>query len=136
MWVCDLQIINIKYNLKGGIVMSYEVTQLSQEEIVGEEVVLKDINPITNTNAVNDNTNGMTLDQTIQRLWNSINNKLSRVVNSVNGRTGVVLLNSNDVGLGNVDNISFTDIKKWVIEQIEQAFENKRLRLFDSFEHH
>lgn len=114
--------------------MSYEVTQLSQEEIVGEEVVLKDINPITNTNAVNDNTNGMTLDQTIQRLWNSINNKLSRVVNSVNGRTGVVLLNSNDVGLGNVDNVSFTDIKKWVIEQIEQAFENKRLRLFDSFE--
>lgn len=114
--------------------MSYEVTQLSQEEIVGEEVVLKDINPITNTNAVNDNTNGMTLDQTIQRLWNSINNKLSRVVNSVNGRTGVVLLNSNDVGLGNVDNVSFADIKKWVIEQIEQAFENKRLRLFDSFE--
>lgn len=114
--------------------MSYEVTQLSQEEIVGEEVVLKDINPITNTNAVNDNTNGMNLDQTIQRLWNSINNKLSRVVNSVNGRTGVVLLNADDVGLGNVDNVSLADIKKWVIEQIEQTFENKRLRLFDSFE--
>lgn len=114
--------------------MSYEVTQLSQEEVVGEEVVLKDINPITNTNAVNDNTNGMKLDQTIQRLWNSINNKLSRVVNSVNGRTGVVVLNANDVGLGNVDNVSFTDIKKWVIDQIEQTFENKRLRLFDSFE--
>lgn len=115
--------------------MSYdEITQLSQEEIVGNDIVLKDINPITNTNAVNDNTNGMNLDQTIQRLWNSINNKLSRVVNSVNGRTGVVVINANDVGLGNVDNVSLADIKKWVINQIATTFETKRFRLFNSFE--
>ena len=100
--------------------------QLKQEEVVGSEVVLKDINPKTSSKSVDDSTTGVPLDKTIERLWNAINNKLSRIVNSVNGRTGVVVLNSEDVGLGNVDNVSFADIKEWVINKLKQEFGNKR----------
>ena len=105
--------------------------QLKQEEVVGSEVVLKDINPKTSSKSVDDSTTGVPLDKTIERIWNAINNKLSRVVNSVNGRTGVVVLNSEDVGLGNVDNVSFADIKEWVINKLKQEFGNKRIRLYD-----
>ena len=105
--------------------------QLKQEEVVGSEVVLKDINPKTSSKSVDDSSTGVPLDKTIERIWNAINNKLSRIVNSVNGRTGVVVLNSEDVGLGNVDNVSFADIKNWIINKLILEFGNKRIRLYD-----
>ena len=85
--------------------MSNGHTQLKEEQPVGNEVVLRDINPKTITSAVEDERTGTPMNQTLDRIWNSINNKLSRVVNSVNGRTGVVTLTAKDVGLGNVDNV-------------------------------
>lgn len=108
--------------------------QLKQEEVVGDSVVLNDINPKTNTKSIDDTNTGVSLDVTLDRLWNAINNKLSRVVNSVNGRTGVVVLNSDDVGLGNVDNVSLSDIKSWVINRMQQEFDNKRISLFDTLD--
>lgn len=111
-----------------------ERVQLKREEVVGNEVVLSDIAPITNTESVDDSAKGIKLAQTLDKIWNDINNKLSRVVNSVNGRTGVVVLDSSDVGLENVDNVSFDDIKKWVITRIKQEFDNHILHLFDTLE--
>jgi hypothetical protein len=67
-------------------------------------------------------------------MWNAINNKLSRIVNSVNGRTGVVVLTSSDVGLGDVNNVSFADIKQWVIDRLIDEFGNKRIKLLNSFD--
>lgn len=112
--------------------MAIDKVQLKQETVVGDDVVLEDINPKSSTISVTDSSTGYTLDQTIDRIWNAINGKLSRVVNSVNGRTGVVVLSSDDVGLGNVDNVSLGDIKKWVINKITEEFGNKRLKLFDT----
>lgn len=112
--------------------MSTERVQLKREDLVGDEIILSDINPKTSTLSVDDSSTGARLDQTIDRIWNAINNKLSRVVNSVNGRTGVVVLTPNDVGLDNVDNISFADIKQWVIDRLRAEFGNKRLKLFNS----
>lgn len=114
--------------------MSMDNVQLKQEDVFGEHAVLTDVNPVTNTKSIDDAANGEKLNQTLDRIWESINNKLSRIVNSVNGRTGVVVLTSDDVGLGNVDNVSFADIKSWVINQIENAFENKQLRLYDTYD--
>ena len=115
--------------------MSMDNMQLKQESVMNEnQTVLSDINPITNTESVDDSASGEKLNVTISRMWEAINNKLSRVVNSVNGRTGVVVLTSDDVGLGNVDNVSFYDIKQWVIDQIESSFGNKQLRLYTSFD--
>lgn len=115
--------------------MSMDNIQLKQESVMNEnQTVLSDINPITNTESVDDSASGEKLNMTIVRMWEAINNKLSRVVNSVNGRTGVVVLTSDDVGLGNVDNVSFYDIKQWVIDQIESSFGNKQLRLYTSFD--
>lgn len=111
-----------------------ERVQLKREEVVGNEVVLSDIAPITNTESVDDSAKGIKLSQTLDKIWNDINNKLSRVVNSVNGRTGVVVLDSSDVGLENVDNVSFDDIKKWVITRIKQEFDDHILQLFDTLE--
>lgn len=108
--------------------------QLKREEIVGDSTALTDIYPKTNTASVDDNATGKPMSETLDALWNAINNKLSRIVNSVNGRTGVVELDANDVGLGNVDNVSFGDIKDWVINMLGQEFENKRLKLFDKME--
>ena len=107
--------------------------QLKQEEIVGNEVVLSDINPKTSSNSVTDSATGVQLNETLEKMWNSINNKLTRIVNSVNGRTGVVVLRSEDVGLGNVDNVSFGDIKQWVIDLLTTEFGNKRFKLFEDF---
>ena len=112
--------------------MADERVQIKVEEVVGNDVVLKDINPKSSTKSIDDSATGATLEQTLDRMWNTINNKLSRVVNSVNGRTGVVVLNPSDVGLGNVDNVSYNDIKKWVINKLEGEFGNKRIKLFDS----
>ena len=106
--------------------------QLKQEEVVGNEVVLSDINPRTNTKSVDDSSTGTDLQQTIDRMWNTINNKLSRIVNSVNGRDGCVVITSEDVGLGNVDNVSFADIKQWVINRMDQEFGYKQLICFES----
>ena len=111
--------------------MPNESVQLKQEDLVGSEIVLSDIYPKTSTKSVDDSATGLSLDQTLELMWNSINNKLSRIVNSVNGRTGVVVLRSDDVGLGNVDNVSFSDIKQWVIDQLNQEFGHKRIKLFD-----
>lgn len=108
--------------------------QLKQEEVVGNEVVFNDINPKTNTKSIDDANSGLPLNELIDKMWNSINNKLSRIVNSVNGRTGVVVLNSSDVGLGNVDNVSLADIKDWVITRMTQEFGNKRIELFESLD--
>ena len=107
--------------------MNTNTTQLKQETLVGNDPVLEDIYPKTDASVVYEN--GIPMDQMIDRLWNAINNKLSRVVNSVNGRSGVVVLKKEDVGLSNVDNVSFADIKQWVIDQLAKA--NNHLRLVD-----
>ena len=113
--------------------MSMDNIQLKQEEFLGNDVVLSDINPKTNTNSIEDPATGEQLNLTLQQIWNAINNRLNRIVNSVNGRTGVVVLTSDDVGLGNVDNISFTDMKQWIIDLIEQNFRDKKLNLYSDF---
>lgn len=113
--------------------MSMDNVQLKQEEFLGDDVVLSDINPKTNTNSIEDPATGEQLNLTLQQIWNAINNRLNRIVNSVNGRTGVVVLTSDDVGLGNVDNISFTDMKQWIIDLIEQNFRDKKLNLYSDF---
>ena len=81
--------------------------QLKREEIVGDGVALSDINPITNTKSVDDESAGVPLSITIEKMWQAINNTLSRIVNSVNGRDGVVVITAADVGLGSVTNVSF-----------------------------
>lgn len=106
--------------------------QLKREEVVGEDVVLSDINPKTNTHSIDDDNAGVSLDETIDRMWNAINNKLARVVNSWNGRTGAVIATADDVGLGNVDNVSFADIKTWVINRLGQEFDNRHIQLFNT----
>lgn len=111
--------------------MSIDKVQLKQEERVGNQTVLTDINPVTSTTSVLDPDTGSTMQEVLDRIYNMINNKLVRVVNSVNNRTGVVVLNADDVGLGNVDNVSFQDIKEWVLEQLRNLFQNKHLRLYN-----
>ena len=112
--------------------MSIENVQLKQEDVLDGNVVLTDINPITDTESINDSVSGEKLNETILRIWNAINNKLTRIVNSVNGRTGVVVLSAEDVGLGNVDNISFAEIKEWIRELMESEFKNRALKLYNS----
>lgn len=114
--------------------MAESHVQLKREEVVGDEVVLTDISPSTNTESVVDLSTGLTLDENLLRLWNAINNKLYRVVNSVNGRTGVVVLSAKDVGLDNVDNVSFADIQEWVLEQIEKLFGSHSFKLYESMD--
>ena len=114
--------------------MAESHVQLKREEVVGDEVVLTDISPSTNTESVVDLSTGLTLDEDLLRLWNAINNKLYRVVNSVNGRTGVVVLSAKDVGLDNVDNVSFADIQEWVLEQIEKLFGSHSFKLYESMD--
>ena len=109
--------------------MAQDKVQLKREEVVGSDVVLQDINPKTKTNSITDSTKGVPLDQVLAMIKNMINNKLSRNVNSVNGRTGVVVLDASDVGLSNVDNVSFGDIKRWVIEYMGDIFGTKRIIL-------
>ena len=106
--------------------------QLKREEIVGDGVALSDINPITNTKSVDDESVGVPLSVTIEKMWQAINNTLSRVVNSVNGRDGVVVITADDIGLGNVTNVSFSTIKDWVIDELIAEFGIKRLMLFDT----
>lgn len=108
--------------------------QLKREEVVGNETVLSDIYPMTDTVSVEDSSRGITLNQTLDRIFNDINDKISRQVNSVNGRTGVVVIDAEDVGLGNVTNVSFTDIKQWVLDQLKKGFNDHRLRLFENLE--
>ena len=103
--------------------------QMKREEYVGADVVLEDVIPKTATDAVQDPTNGNNLAETLDAIWSAINNKLSRIVNSVNGRTGVVILTAADVGLENVDNVSTDDLKSWVINLVAEQFHNKHLIL-------
>ena len=103
--------------------------QMKREEYVGADVVLEDVIPKTATDAVQDPTNGNNLSETLDAIWSAINNKLSRIVNSVNGRTGVVILTAADVGLENVDNVSTDDLKSWVINLVAEQFHNKHLIL-------
>lgn len=103
--------------------------QMKREEYVGADVVLEDVIPKTATDAVQDPTNGNNLAETLNAIWAAINNKLSRIVNSVNGRTGVVILTAADVGLENVDNVSTDDLKSWVINLVAEQFHNKHLIL-------
>lgn len=111
--------------------MADSQVQLKREEVVGDEVILTDINPQTTSDSVIDLNNGLTLEDSLNRMWNAINNKLSRVVNSVNSRTGVVVLTAEDVGLENVDNISFANIQEWVINQIKEEFGERAFKLYD-----
>ena len=114
--------------------MSTDNIRLKQESMDQEgQQILEDINPITNTKSIDDSASGEKLYETLMRMWNAINNKLTRIVNSVNGRTGPVLLTSDDVGLGNVDNISYAEIKEWVLNTIREAFSNLCLRLYNDF---
>lgn len=114
--------------------MSLDKVQLSQEEYLGDQVTRTDINPVTNTQSVMDPDTGGDLKSVIDRLWSAINSALARVVNSVNGRDGIVVITANDVGLGNVDNVSFEDIKIWVLDQIGNAFSTKSIRLFATYQ--
>ena len=114
--------------------MSIDKVQLQQQEVVDNGVVMTDVNPITSSTSVIDTATGSTMKETLDRVWNAVNSKLSRVVNSVNNRTGAVVINANDVGLGNVDNVSFNDIKEWVIEYVKSLFDNMRLRLYDDMQ--
>ena len=106
--------------------------QMKREEYVGADVLLEDIIPKTATDAVQDPTNGNNLAETLNAIWAAINNKLSRNVNSVNGRTGVVIITAADVGLENVDNVSTDDLKSWVINLVAEQFHNKHLILADT----
>ena len=112
--------------------MSMDKVQLKQEELLDGQVVLSDINPVTNTKSIEDSANGLPMTETISRMWSAINNKLSRIVNSVNGRTGVVVLTSEDVGLGNVDNVSYEEIKQWVLDTFDELFGEGHFRLYAS----
>ena len=106
--------------------------QLKEEELVGDSVVLSDIYPKTDTESVTDVASGESMDVLINRLWEAINNKLTRVVNSVNNRTGAVVLDASDVGLSNVDNVSFGEIKQWMLDQLEAEFFGHGIKFFNN----
>ena len=114
--------------------MSVDKVQLQQQEVVNNEVVLTDINPITSTDSVFDTATGSTMQETLDRIWNAINSRLARYVNSVNNKTGVVVLDPSDVGLSKVDNVSFNEIKQWVIDYFKSMIKNHQLRLFTDFQ--
>ena len=114
--------------------MSIDKVQLQQQEVINNEVVLTDINPITSVGSVFDPSTGSSMQEVIDRLWNAINSELSRIVNSVNNRTGAVVLTPGDVGLGNVDNVSFNDIKNWVVEYFTSKMSKYRFKLYDTFQ--
>ena len=113
--------------------MAEKKVQLKEQEIVGQEVVLSDIYPKTDTTSIVDDATGIPLDVKLDYLAELINDKLTRVVNSVNNRTGVVVLDAEDVGLGNVDNISFAEMKEWIQKAITNAFGNKHVFLFENY---
>jgi hypothetical protein len=107
-------------------------SQIKREQVVGNEVVLQDIKPLTDTFSIDDSRTGEKLQLTLEAMWSSINNSLSRITNSVNGRTGVVVLTKEDVGLGNVDNVSNDELMKWVEKRLMEEFGHKRFKLFNS----
>ena len=107
--------------------------QLKRESLLNDEVVLEDVFPKTMTDAVTDINTGTKMSEVLDTIMTVINNKLSRNVNSVNGRSGVVLLDASDVGLGNVDNVSTADLKAWVINYVASQFHTKHLILKDYY---
>ena len=102
--------------------MSIDNMQLKHEEMLDDNVVLTDINPISNTKSVDDSATGEKLQKTIARIWEAINSKVSRQVNSINGRSGVVVLTPDDVGLGNVSNYSEAYYKKMILIDLDVLF--------------
>lgn len=108
--------------------------QLKRETLLNDEAVLEDIFPKTMTDAVVDANSGLSMSEMLDIILTAINNKLSRNVNSVNGRSGVVLLSAADVGLGNVDNVSNADLKAWVINYVAQQFHDKRMILAEYYD--
>lgn len=108
--------------------------QLKRETLLNDEAVLEDIFPKTMTDAVVDTNSGLSMSEMLDIILTAINNKLSRNVNSVNGRSGVVLLSAADVGLGNVDNVSNADLKAWVINYVAQQFHDKHMILADYYD--
>ena len=97
--------------------------QLKREMLLNDEAILEEVFPKTMTDAVIDTNSGLKLSEVIDTILTAINNKVSRNVNSVNGRSGVVLLDASDVGLGNVDNVSTADIKAWIIKPAVRIFQ-------------
>ena len=114
--------------------MSIDKVKLQQQEVVDNEIVNTDINPVTSTTSVFDESTGLSMQDTLDRVWNAINSKLSRYVNSVNNKTGVVVINANDIGLGKVDNVSFNDIKEWVIDYFKKSMAKFKLHIYDSLQ--
>lgn len=114
--------------------MAESQVQLKREEIVGDEVILTDINPHTTTESVTDLENGLQLDDTLNRLWSKVNDRLKRYVHSINGRSGIIVLTADDVGLGNVDNMSFADVQNWVIDQIKEEFGSRAFKLYNNMD--
>lgn len=107
--------------------------QLKRESLLNNDIILEDVFPKTMTDAVVDINTGAKMSDVLDTLITIINNKLSRNVNSVNGRSGVVILDASDVGLGNVDNVSTADLKAWVINYVASQFHEKRLILQDYY---
>ena len=70
--------------------------QLKRETLLNDEAVLEEVFPKTMTDAVIDTNSGLKLSEVIDTILTAINNKVSRNVNSVNGRSGVVLLDASD----------------------------------------
>ena len=46
--------------------------QLKQEEVVDNEIVLKDINPKSSTKSIDDSATGAWLNETLDRMWNAM----------------------------------------------------------------
>ena len=110
--------------------MSIDNMQLKDEEMLDDNVVLTDIYPISNTKSIDDSATGEKLQKTISRLWEAINGKVSRQVNSINGRSGVVVLTPDDVGLGNVSNYSEAYYKKMIVDDVNEMFKHKHVQLY------
>lgn len=102
--------------------MSIKKSQLKDEKLVDGSVITENVNPSTTVRSVVDDSSGEDLSKVLDDIRNAINNKMTRNVNSVNGKTGVVIINAADIGLGNVSNVSYGDIQKWVIDKINKAF--------------
>lgn len=114
--------------------MSIKKSQLKDKQLVGDSIVEENVNPKSVSEAIIDSSSGNTMDVTLDNLWNAINNRLSRIVNSVNGRTGVVVLTPDDVGLGKVSNVSYGEIERMVIDEIDKAFKDHQIVLVDSMD--
>lgn len=113
--------------------MAEDNVQLKREEIVGSDVNLENIYPVTDTSSVKDLNSGVSLAVIIDRILSAINNKLTRTVNSVNGKSGVVIINADDVGLGKVDNVSYDTILTNITNKIAAAFNKHHIIVAENY---